>query len=91
MTLTTTAKDVIERMKKKVHSMNSEWVFETEKMMLKVRSLNDYIFNIDNPLINYSYIHECIKHNKEAEYIILKNPSIDPDNQNNQLTNYYLY
>ena len=48
MTLTTTAKDVIERMKKKVHSMNSEWVFETEKMMLKVRSLNDYIFNIDN-------------------------------------------
>ena len=86
MTLTTTAKDVIERMKKKVHSMNSEWVFETEKMMLKVRSLNDYIFNIDNPLINYSYIHECIKHNKEAEYIILKNPSKDPDNQNNQLT-----
>ena len=85
ITLTMTAKDVIEKMKKKVNSMNSEWVFEPDKMVLKVRSLNDYIFNINNPLINYSYIHECIKHNKEGEYIILKNPSQDPDIQN-QLT-----
>ena len=62
--------------------MNKDWVFEVDKMVLKVRSLNDYIFNLDNYMINYSYIHECIKHNKEGEYIILINPGLEVDAQN---------
>ena len=82
LTMTTTGKDIINKMKKKVQTMNKNWEFESEKMVLKVRSLNDYIFNIDNVLINYTYIHECIKHNKEGEYIILKNPSLEVDAQN---------
>ena len=82
LTMTTTGKDIIDKMKKKVQTMNKNWEFESEKMVLKVRSLNDYIFNIDNVLINYTYIHECIKHNKEGEYIILKNPSLEVDAQN---------
>ena len=82
LTMTTTGKDIIDKMKKKVQTMNKNWEFESEKMVLKVRSLNDYIFNIDNILINYTYIHECIKHNKEGEYIILKNPSLEVDAQN---------
>ena len=82
LTMTTTGKDIIDKMKKKVQTMNKNWEFESEKMVLKVRSLNDYIFNIDNVMINYTYIHECIKHNKEGEYIILKNPSLEVDAQN---------
>ena len=82
LTMTTTGKDIINKMKKKVQTMNKNWEFESEKMVLKVRSLNDYIFNIDNVMINYTYIHECIKHNKEGEYIILKNPSLEVDAQN---------
>ena len=76
------AKEIIEKMQKKVQNMNKNWVFEPEKLILKVRSLNDYIFNLETPLINYTYIHECIKHHKEGEYIILKNPSLEADAQN---------
>ena len=76
------AKEIIEKMQKKVQNMNKNWVFEPEKLILKVRSLNDYIFNLETPLINYTYIHECIKHHKEGEYIILKNPSLEVDAQN---------
>ena len=76
------AKEIIEKMQKKVQNMNKNWVFEPEKLILKVRSLNDYIFNLETPLINYTYIHECIKHHKEGEYIILKNPSFEVDAQN---------
>ena len=82
LTKATTAKDIIEKMKKKVQTMNKKWEFDSDKMILKVRSLNDYIFNINNLLINYTYIHECIKHNKEAEYIILKNPSLEVNAEN---------
>ena len=82
LTMTMNAKEIIAKMHKKVQNMNKNWVFEEEKMILKVRSLNDYIFNLDNILINYSYIHECIKHNKVGEYIIIKNPSIEVDTQN---------
>ena len=82
LAMTMTAKDVIEKMHKKVQLMNKDWVFEVDKMVLKVRSLNDYIFNLDNYMINYSYIHECIKHNKEGEYIILINPGLEVDAQN---------
>ena len=56
LTMTTTAKDIIEKMKKKVQMMNKNWEFDSDKMILKVRSLNDYIFNINNLLINYTYI-----------------------------------
>ena len=76
------AKEIIEKMQKKVQNMNKNWVFEPEKLILKVRSLNDYIFNLETPLINYTYIHECIKHHKEGAYIILKNPSLEVDAQN---------
>ena len=30
------------------------------KKILKVRSENDYIFNINEPLINFSYLNECV-------------------------------
>ena len=82
LTMTTTGKDVIEKMKKKVQTMNKNWEFDSDKMILKVRSMNDYIFNINNVLINYTYIHECIKHNKEGEYVILKNPSLEVEAEN---------
>ena len=44
------AKEIIEKMQKKVQNMNKNWVFEPEKLILKVRSLNDYIFNLETPV-----------------------------------------
>ena len=82
LTMTTKVIDIIEKMEKKVKAMNKNWVFESNKMVLKVRSLNDFAFNLDNYMISYSYIHECIKHNIEGEYVILKNPGLDIDPQN---------
>ena len=82
LTMTTKVIDIIEKMEKKVKAMNKNWVFESNKMVLKVRSLNDFAFNLDNYMISYTYIHECIKHNIEGEYVILKNPGLDIDPQN---------
>ena len=64
----TTAFDLIEKMNKKVSIMKEDLSFEAKKMILKVRSLNDYIFDITKPMILFTYINECIKHNKEADY-----------------------
>ena len=64
------------------------WDMNLKKMILKVRSLNDYIFDLSKPICNYSYIHEYIKHNKEADYIILNNPIYFKDeNENNNIIN----
>ena len=82
LTLTITGKEIVEKMQKKVQTMNKNWVFEPDKLILKVRSLNDYIFNMNKHLIDYSYIHECVKHTKDAEYVIIKNPSLDVDKEN---------
>ena len=39
-------------------------------------------------IILYTYINECIKHNKEADYIILKNPLFEQNENNNQNENH---
>ena len=41
--------------------------------ILKAKSLNDYIFDVREPLINYTYFNECVKLNKTPEYLILDN------------------
>ena len=82
---TTTGFDLLEKMNKKLLIMNENCGFESKKMILKVRSLNDYVFDIARPMINNSYIQECIKHGKEAEYIILPNPIyFKEENENNE-------
>ena len=64
------------------------WDMNLKKMILKVRLLNDYIFDLSKPICNYSYIHECIKHNKEADYIILNNLIyVKDENGNNNIIN----
>ncbi len=50
---------------------------DPNKKILKVRSENDYIFNIREPLIYFSYINECVKLNKNPEYLIVDNPELD--------------
>ena len=82
LTMTMTGRDVVEKMHKKVKNMNQNWEFNVDQMVLKVRGLNDYVFNLDNYMISYLYIHECIKHSKEGEYIIMKNPALEVDKQN---------
>ena len=84
ISLNTTGFDLIEKMNKKVKTMKAELAFESSKMILKVRSLNDYIFDLTKPIFLYTYINECIKHNKEADYIIMKNPTYIPNENNNQ-------
>ncbi len=55
ITLNTTAFDLIEKMNKKVSIMKEYLSFESKKMILKVRSLNDYIFDIVKPMILFIY------------------------------------
>ena len=42
-------------MNKKVSIMKEYLSFESKKMILKVRSLNDYIFDIVKPMILFIY------------------------------------
>ena len=56
--------------------------FQPEQKILKVRGLNDYIFDINEPLINFSYINECISQSKIAEYLIIDNPKIKQNTTN---------
>ena len=44
------------------------------KKILKVKSLNDYIIDINEKMIKYAYIHDCVYQNVEPDYIILDNP-----------------
>ena len=74
ISLNTTAFDLLEKMNKKITIMKEDLSYDSQTMILKVRSLNDYIFEISKPIVLFTYINECIKHNKEADYIIMKNP-----------------
>ena len=74
ITLNTTGFDLLEKMNKKLKAMNEELTYDSKKMILKVRSLNDYVFDLEKPMTLFTYINECIKHNKEADYVIMKNP-----------------
>ena len=71
----TTALDLITKAIEKYGSNFKEK--NPEKKILKVRSENDYIFNIKEPLIHFSYLNECIKLNKNAEYLIIDNPELN--------------
>ena len=72
--LETTAYDLIEKMNKKIKIMSDTLGYDSNKMILKVRSLNDYIFDLKKPICISSYIVECIRHDLEADYIIIENP-----------------
>ena len=45
-----------------------------KKKILKVRSQNDYVFEIFEPIINFQYVNECVKLNKLVEYVVVDNP-----------------
>ena len=82
ITLKTTGLDLLEIMNKKIRLMSNTLGYDSKKMILKVKSLNDYIFDLEKPIYTCTYIHECIKHNKEADYVILPNPIYIKDNNN---------
>ena len=70
----TTAFKIIETMLSKLSMMDDKIKFDPKSKILKVRSQNDYVFDLNEPLINYTYINECLKMNLLPEYIILDNP-----------------
>ena len=70
----------------KLTMMDDKIKFEPKTKVLKVRSQNDYVFDLNEPLINYTYINECLKMNKSPEYLILDNPLLmNKDGQPNSL------
>ena len=73
----TTALDVLMIMGKKVSLMQSELDFDPKTKILKVKSLNDYIIEITEPLIKFAYINQCVTQNVPADYIIIDNPFTD--------------
>ena len=73
----TTGLEIIEKMLQKLTMMDDKINFEPKNKILKVRSQNDYVFDLNVPLINYTYINECLKLNKTPEYLILDNPLLN--------------
>ena len=74
---TTTAYDLIEKLGAKLTAANKNLKYDSKKKILKVRSQNDYVFEITEPLINFEYVNECVKLNKIAEYLVVDNPGND--------------
>ena len=87
ITLDTTAYELLEKMNKKIKTMSNTLGYNSQKMILKVKSLNDYVFEINKPICIYTYINECIKHNKEADYVILPNPLYYKEQSENKINN----
>ena len=73
---TTTAYDLIEKLGAKLAQSKINLKYEPRKKILKVRSQNDYIFEINEPMINFQYVNECVKLNKIAEYLVVDNPAM---------------
>ena len=69
---TSTPYSVLVNVKKKCDHMNVE--FDMTSKIFKVLSLNDYIFDMETPFINYTYFVECIRLNKIPQYVIIDNP-----------------
>ena len=74
VTLTTTAFNLIEKMCNKLMNIKKDLFIDIKKKILKVKGLNDYIFSVNEPLVNYTYFVECVKLNKIPEYLIVDNP-----------------
>ena len=72
--LETTGYDLLEKMNRKIKGMSKTLGYDSNKMVLKARSLNDYVFDIEKPICISSYITECVRHNLEADFIIMENP-----------------
>ena len=72
----TTAFNLIEKLKVKVFHSTKNKEFEPKKKILKVLSQNDYIFAVNEPLINFRYINDCVKLNKYPEYLVIDNPTL---------------
>ena len=70
----TTAYDLIGKMLTKYKPMIKHLNVDIDKKILKAKSLNDYIFDVKEPLINYTYFNEGVKLNNTVEYLIIDNP-----------------
>ena len=76
VTKKTTAFNLIESFFSKLGNIGNKTKLNPKKKILKVRSLNDYIFDMKEPLINFSYFNECIRLNLMPEYLIIDNPEL---------------
>ena len=76
VTTKTTAFNLIEKFCTKMGFIDTKIRLDPKRKILKVRSLNDYIFDMKEPLINYSYFNECIRLNLMPEYLIIDNPEL---------------
>ena len=89
ITTETTSLDLIKTIAVNITALNKGIEFIPEEKILKVRGLNDYIFDINEPLINFSYINECISQSKNAEYLIIDNPKIKQQNSSKMSATIY--
>ena len=70
----TTAYELMDKMCSKLMNMKKDLKIDIETKILKAKSLNDYIFDVKEPLINFTYFNECVKLNQTPEYLIIDNP-----------------
>ena len=72
----TTGYNLCESMSKKLGQADQKLEFDVTKKILKVKSLNDYVLNMETPLSQYAYINECVMRNRIPNYLIMDNPLI---------------
>ena len=72
----TTAFNLIEKLGTKVFHSTINKEYDPKKKILKVLSQNDYIFEVNEALINFHYINDCVKSNKIPEYLVIDNPAL---------------
>ena len=90
----TTGNDLLGMMNTKIGILDKNLQFDPSTKILKVKSLNDYVLQMDKPLSEFAYINECIMRNKVPEYVIKDNPILaeedndcfDSSNQNETIT-----
>ena len=90
ITSTTTGYELIEKLGFKLAAAQKNLKFEPKKKILKVRSQNDYVFEIYEPLINFEYVNECVKLNKIGEYLVLDNPALSEGATTSKNANTYV-
>lgn len=71
-----TARELMAQMNRKLEIMSKAFVFNADQMILKVKSQNDFVYELDVPLGRFTYIHNCIKNRETPTYVIIDSPFI---------------
>jgi len=74
-TLFTTGKEVINKLNKKFSSINQSMTFNEDEVIIKFKNIEEYIFELNEPLGKFKQIVDCLKYEKKIIFLIVPKPS----------------